>query len=212
MPDVSGDKTRYATYDAGATYEYGGKIEINSDTDSKVGFKPAFGVQINIPSIYGALRAEIEYTDYGTMTSKIENEYPIFSSIETDVSGVFGNLYWVIDTNSRVKPYFGAGAGYNSYDVKAVYSNGGYFGIAEQSDRGFGYNFSLGLEMYLASNITFDLGYRYSNVGKVDFSMRASQTVLTGSPPVQITSPVWRDDFSMDIMAHEITFGLRYRF
>lgn len=234
MPDASGSKSRTSTPDDGTTWAFDYENDLKTDVDSKMGFKPAVGMQFNLPEIYGNIRVEIEYTDLGSMTigvkspmdqidsSNIGTKFPGMSgnlasiindmgSLRADSYGIYGNVYYALRTGGRLMPYIGAGAGYSSLKTSMRYLNGAYFGQTKKTFSGLGFNFSAGVETYLASSLTLDIGYRFSYLGKLDFDMDIYDydTTRNGGTTSKL---VYRDSNSIDIMAHEITFGLRYKF
>lgn len=234
MPDVSGDKERFFTTDNGVTYTRDFSGNLDTDTESKVGFKPSMGVQFNVPEIYGNIRLEVEYAAFGKLATTINSSQDIVDSANlntnnpllidklassvktlgaasTDASSVYANVYYVLRTGGRVLPYIGVGAGYSMLDMATEYSNGAYFGSANKKQSGLGFGLSTGVEAYLASSLTLDIGYRYSYLGQLEFPMSIYDydTARNGGVNAKL---VYRDDTTLTMAAHEITIGIRYQF
>lgn len=222
MPDVSGTKERTALV-SGESDIYDFSTKLKTTTDSHVGFKPAFGVQFNLPSIYGAIRFEAEYADWGTLTAKDTKSdpdtmvydintgnlivAPKSTNFDVRARAINFNANYSIETGGRVRPYLGAGAGYNMLSINSQYMNGSYSGKSNKSANGVGYNFGAGLDIYLASSMTLDIGYRYSYFGKTDFDIPVYYNGIVNTVGLKAM-----DNYSMTVTAHEFTLGLRYQF
>ncbi|MCL2330959.1 MAG: outer membrane beta-barrel protein [Proteobacteria bacterium] len=233
-PVVHGNKERYSTADAGVTYVKDFGSDFKTDTDSRLGLKPAVGVIFNTPGIGGHIMAEAEYSDLGTMITRIQptgdtidtsnistnrpgqsqnmiSDFSKLMNMQTRARAFWGNVYYSLDMGWSVLPYIGAGVGYSTLGISSIYSNGAYFGKERGSFSRLAYGFSAGAEIKISKDLNIDLGYRYSRLGAVEFSMLIFD-FNTDRNGGTTSALIYRDDIDMSFATHEITLGARYLF
>lgn len=147
-----------------------GKINHNwlkaeyKDVEDKIDFKDnVFGGQLEVGAKLDQFRVGLEgyYNDKGD-----DKAFGIFP-VELESKGFFLNGYWDIPLSEvkDVKPFIGAGVGYNWLKVSAKETIYTYPWSAK--DKGFGWNVGLGVAYAATENIDLTLGYRYEYLGKV---------------------------------------------
>lgn len=106
--------------------------------------------------------------------------------------GLMLNGYYDFPTDSKWKPYIGAGIGFTEIDIDSLAANGVF--IASDNDHVFAYQAKAGIAYRITPAVDVSLGYRYFATGDADF------TDVTGT------------DFSADgAQLHAVEVGLRYR-
>lgn len=90
--------------------------------------------------------------------------------------GLFGNVYYDINTGSAFKPYLGAGVGYNWVDVE--YSPSGV-DVADDDDGGFAYQLMAGASFELSEQTELFGQYTYrSNFDEADVDLNLLPATL----------------------------------
>ena len=108
----------------------------------------AVGMQLN------AFRTEFEYT----YRDGIEGRY-IGAKHKVDTMSMMVNGYYDIQTGHALKPFVNLGIGASRLKLKDV-------GVRSDTDYKFSWGGGAGLSYDLSQNITFDLGYRFMDLGK----------------------------------------------
>ncbi|MBR1777818.1 MAG: porin family protein [Alphaproteobacteria bacterium] len=108
----------------------------------------AVGMQLN------EFRAELEYT----YRDGIEGDY-IGAKHKVDTMSLMVNGYYDIQTGSALHPFVNLGIGASRIKIKDV-------GISSDSYNKFSWGGGVGVGYDLSKNITFDLGYRFLDLGK----------------------------------------------
>lgn len=182
--------------------------------DSALGAKWAVGASVYENKI-GSLRTELEYgstsASYyfysGKDAGNQHDNEDRASKLDSD-SFLF-NMYFDIHTGTVFTPYVGAGIGVTNASMDYNFKSGRY-SIPESrvSDWKLSWNVGAGVGVAVTKNLTLDLGYRYSDLGR--FAGRAGlykDDYTAGS--------TWRtaeDRMEYDLTAHEVTLGVRYTF
>lgn len=108
----------------------------------------AAGMQLN------AFRAEFEYTYRGT----IKGDY-VGGKHEVGAMSMMVNGYYDMYMGSALHPFINLGIGASRLELKDV-------GVANHTDFKFSWGGGIGVGYDISQNITFDLGYRFLDLGK----------------------------------------------
>lgn len=100
---------------------------------------------------------------------------------------VFGN-------KNRIRPHLGAALGYGSLAVDLEYTEGGSSGSYSTDNGVLVYQFTLGSELRLTPQLSFDLDYRYLSTTDLDFTVNDIDLQASG------------------FGGHHFLIGLRYTF
>ena len=189
-------------------YQYTYATSVRSDIvnekieDSQFGYRLAAGVMVPLcGGLAHSVRAELEYgllnKTHNTgnwhlnmpLGTVIDGSYVMQTKIQT----LFANFYYDLDTGTSVTPYFGFGLGYARINEKAGVSAqipgaGLYNQSAKGSEDNFAWNVGVGVSLNLTYNMDVEVGYRYTDYGKMvnrtatDYAKRnySSQEVLVG--------------------------------
>jgi len=79
--------------------------------------------------------------------------------------------------------------------------------FAGASNTSFAYRLLIGSGFRLTPNLAFDIGYRFSDYGKLSVSNQQSQWSINNSPVASAFS-----GFKGSLKSDELTVGLRYNF
>ena len=188
----------------------------SDDSNSSPACGGSFGFAVPLQAIPWRFEEQFELPDW---TARVEiqalggRDYELQASStdgvlsEVESFAVMNSVWMDFPLDTRISKLFGrtpaldplsftagAGVGVAANDVatRDNLSHGvrGRYGIAWQAGAGLGYAF--------ARRVNFGLGYRYIDLGEVDFGLRA------GNTPV--------GDFSRDLRAHEVATTLRVDF
>ena len=206
-PYVSG-KLTYGKVDVDGSQVTGplyksAKIE-NKDN---YGFNAAVGVSTKLP--YGAVRGEFEFgykhgiKDNYTDAEGVANGAT--SILKADIETYMFNLYYDIDTGTKLTPYVGAGIGLAHIDAKSSYDHpGAAYSYVNESDTKFAWQLSAGAAYALTDNLAVDLGYRYTDLGSIkgNSDFMDAQTGAVAAPL----------NMKADFESHEVMLGARYTF
>lgn len=206
-PYVSG-KLTYGKVDVDGSQVTGplyksAKIE-NKDN---YGFNAAVGVSTKLP--YGAVRGEFEFgykhgiKDNYTDAEGVANGAT--SILKADIETYMFNLYYDIDTGTKLTPYVGAGIGLAHIDAKSSYDHpGAAYSHVNESDTKFAWQLSAGAAYALTDNLAVDLGYRYTDLGSIkgNSDFMDAQTGAVAAPL----------NMKADFESHEVMLGARYTF
>lgn len=115
----------------------------------------------------------------------MSNDLDTVSEGDITTLGAFANIAYEFNSQSRIRPFVGAGVGFAqvSYDD----------GVVDDDDIGFAYQARAGVAYDINERLTGELAYRYLNVTDVEFG-------AGGASPV-----------SGDYDNQTVTVGLRYK-
>lgn len=117
---------------------------------------------------------------------------------------VLANAYIDLGTWWCITPFVGAGVGFanvtidNFRDINAIAGAGGYAGSASQTN--FAWALHAGLAYQVTPAVTFELAYRYINLGD------GKTGIFTNFTGTNIGEPV----HFKDITSHDLKFGVRW--
>jgi opacity protein-like surface antigen len=119
--------------------------------------------------------------------------------------GVMGNVLYEF-TGSRVKPYFGGGAGLQFvHEPAAVSSSGGVtVSVNEGTQNSFAYQFIAGAGFHISGGLSFTADYRF-------MSLVGTRT-YTGTATIPGVGSFDLTDSSTGDKNHSVVFGLRFGF
>lgn len=184
------------------------------DYDSAMGAKWAVGASVWENKI-GALRTELEYASasasYYEFSGKDkgnphDNEDRA-SELKTD--SFMWNMYFDFHTGTIFTPYIGAGIGVTNASMDYNFKSG-RFSIPEArfSDWKMSWNVAAGVGVAVTKNLTLDVGYRYSDLGR--FGGYAG--LYKDDYQANSTWRVDEDHRDYNLTAHEVLAGIRYTF
>ena len=189
----------------GVTHHYN-KILDNNHKDDIWGVRLAYGA--STPVKYGKLRGELEFgwnddsKDSSVNAFQVITPTTVKASTETSVYSAMVNMYYDIDTGTKFTPYVGAGIGYAKVKTKASLPE---FGISEKSDdNNLAWQVGAGVSYAMTENISFDVGYRYTDYGSVKDSFEKDN--------VQGFRATFNANSKYDVTSHEFLLGARYAF
>lgn len=180
----------------------GGDTTNSSESDLVGGVGAALGYQW--ATLGGQLRAEVDFHyrfrfDFDENRPVIDNALPN-AGLNSDLATAtwLANLNYVVDLGYDISPYLGGGLGATYYDAKNDFNDIG--GLGRSSDDTNGTNFTwavnAGLLWDITENFHFILGYRYIDMGKIDFGTFAGGGVNVES----------------DYVSHDLLLTAGYRF
>lgn len=149
---------------------------------------------VAIGHTFGGLRAEGEFAYVQNDVSGLKSG-GLSAPADGDVSAasLMANLYYDFNTDSKWKPYIGAGAGYANVSVNNLTS--GPFAIADDNTGVFAYQFKAGIGYAFTKELDGTLGYRFFGTQDAD---------LVDSTGAAFTA----DGLQINV----IEVGVRYRF
>lgn len=179
-----------------------------SKSNGQAFFGVAFGYDFKESFIDLPVRAELEYAYRGKKEmfkrDGVGTGGQYSDKLEVGVQSFFVNAYYDFENSSPVTPYIGLGAG---LAVISANLSGKYYGVGggggteikTESENGaaFAWNIGAGAAWKITEPISLDLGYRYADFGKVDFSASGNGARLSGDVKAN---------------AHEVMLGLRFSF
>ena len=198
----------------------GGSAEGTYDEDHKDsvwGLRLAAGA--STPVTYGKLRTELEFgwnddakdshnsSFKGPSTPtpysyKLENKLSVYSAMI--------NVYYDIDTGTNFTPYIGAGLGMAHLKNKlTVSASSGSVSLAlsdKEEENHFAWNLGLGMNYALTDNVSLDLGYRYTNYGRIQKARHQSMAAYNSN--IGTLGAIGK----VKVESHEALLGLRYAF
>ncbi len=180
--------------------------------DNVWGLRLAAGA--STPVTHGKLRAELEFgwndkgkDSKGEFVSTHDNK-PLPYDLDSKVT-VFSsmiNVYYDIDTGTKFTPYVGAGLGMAHLKNKATVSAslGGPLSLNDtEEENHLAWNIGFGMNYALTDNLSLDLGYRYSDYGRIkkaiSYTFATPRGTMFAAAKVKVT-------------AHEALLGVRYAF
>ncbi len=108
----------------------------------------ALGMQLN------EIRTELEYT----YRNKIEGDY-IGAKHKVDTMSLMVNGYYDIQTGTALRPFINLAVGASRLKIKDV-------GVSSKTDYKFSWGGGVGVGYDITKDITFDVGYRFQDLGK----------------------------------------------
>jgi opacity protein-like surface antigen len=175
----------------------------SDENDNIFGYKLAAGFSVPVEAIRGAIRAEIEAGFNSNAEIKpYDLAYPsekINIKIQSRTYAL--NAYYDINTGSAFVPYAGLGLGFANIHVSPDYNNGPYSYSGSAKMNQFIWNAGLGTGYVLNDNITFDLGYRYTNMGTIAGYVKYGQN-----------GDINNQEIGGKLASHEVLLGVRYTF
>jgi opacity protein-like surface antigen len=190
------------TQDAENKGTLGGNTTNPDHSDEVAGIGGALGYEANAG--FGKLRAEIEIHhrfrfDFDENRPIIDNALPqagLDSDLATTTALV--NLNYRFDPGFFLNPYFGAGLGATYYRADSEFNDFGALGRSTEVSTGTNFTWAInaGMLWQVSERLELILGYRYIDMGEVDFGSFAGGGV----------------EVSADYVSHDITIGLGYRF
>ncbi len=108
----------------------------------------ALGMQLN------EFRTELEYT----YRNKIEGDY-LGAKHKVDTMSLMVNGYYDIDTGSELRPYINLAIGASRLKQR-------YIGVSSETEYKFSWGGGVGVGYDMTNDITFDLGYRFQDLGE----------------------------------------------
>lgn len=183
---------------------------LNKDVNSKR-FGVGISAGLDFEYIYALpLRVELEYAYHGKGKFDSGWKRNFYGTNDYNAKQVFNvkahtfmvNAFYDIKTNSPVSPYVGGGLGMSFLDSKYrtdINLNGTRAMVTQTTrDNQFAWNLGGGLAYQINDIVAVDVGYRYYDFGKVDFSrFDIGHVSYSGKP-------------SLDMTAHEFSVGLRF--
>lgn len=186
--------------------------------DTTWGLRLATGVAT--PVAHGQIRSELEFGYLGKAkdnkgwTFHMNASYPgQHYQLETSAYSGMINFYYDFNTCTRFTPYIGAGFGIAHVKAKShVYgrSHQDYSVTDEMTDDNPAWNISLGAAYALNDNWSLDLGYRYTNYGRITQSKNKRGHLWDSATYMQEHGLDVKGDMKID--SHEVNFGVRYAF
>lgn len=170
LPYVAARLARVEVKNDITTIDYKEKIN-----DDQFGYRFAAGVMVPLcGGLAESVRAEVEYG----LLNKTHNVVAR-NTVKSQLQTAFANFYYDLDTGTSVTPYVGVGVGYARI---AEDTNG-----AESNEDNFAYNVGAGVSVNLTYNVDVEVGYRFTDYGKIkdrnpEYAKRNydSQEVLLG--------------------------------
>ncbi len=194
-------KVSYAKTDVDYSQMHG-KTYRSSDLDDKVwGAKLAVGVATPVP--HGAVRTELEYAFSQTFKADFTDAETAKAGgrakMKGDINTYMLNAYYDIDTGTKFTPYVGAGMGVARLKARGnVDFDGERVSDFSKSKNNFAWQLGAGAAYALTDNVSVDVGYRYTDAGKVN-----GTASFTGDDKPSIKT---------ETTMHEFLLGARYSF
>ncbi|MDR0734876.1 MAG: outer membrane beta-barrel protein [Elusimicrobiota bacterium] len=177
-------------------------LEGSDENDNIFGDKIAAGISVPVEAIRGAIRAEIEAGFNSNAEIKPHNLAHPSEKINIKIQSKTYtlNAYYDINTGSAFVPYVGFGLGFANIHASPDYDNTvqSFGGSAKLNQ--FIWNAGLGAGYVLNDHITFDLGYRYTNIGTVTGYVKYDDT------------RTYNKEIGGKLATHEVLLGVRYTF
>jgi len=176
--------------------------EDSFSSTNKTVFGGALAVGYNFaPSFRLPFRAELELALRTNSEDKKEVNGTEFK-VKTNLSTIFINAYYDIDTGTAFTPFLGVGIGMTSGWVGASETGddptGGTYGVSgDNTSTSLAYNVGLGVSYAFTENVAADLGYRFIGAGYHDG---------------KISSPSAEMKFDTVPYIHELYLGARISF
>ena len=153
-------------------------------------FAPKFDIPVRAEFEY-ALRSNSSHSKNGTHVTKNDEKVGWSSKHSLNITTLFVNAYFDIDTGTAITPFVGAGLGM-SFISNKVSGNAQGFNVRysrifnhNSNDSYFAWNLGAGVSYTLTENIALDLGYRFMATGYYEVKQAADggESVKGGSNP-----------------------------
>ena len=144
----------YAAIRGGITNSNLNDIDDSATTTAAVDFDNVWMMSGAIGYRYSYFRAELEYT----YRNKIEGDY-IGAKHKVDTMSMMINGYYDIDTGMALRPFVNLAIGASRLKIKDV-------GVSSKTDYKFSWGGGVGVGYDITKDITFDVGYRFQDLGK----------------------------------------------
>ena len=179
----------------------------------------AGGIEMPQPALRGAFRFEAELglgatEKFNIPTPDVAPDSPDVH-VKMKATTIFANAFYDFHATEKIKPYLGAGLGWARISTKLNWSyhpapdarpDLEHFINHSESTNKFAFHVGAGVAYNLTENIALDLGYRYTDLGKI--SMTAiGMTDDAGNISVGSTA-----DIQTRLHQNEVMLGLRYTF
>lgn len=184
---------------------FGGSIRNDDESDEVGGVGGTLGYQWEVPG--GKLRTDAEF--HYRFRFDLDEQRPLFNNnppsltdpgLNSDLATAtwLANANYLLDVGFDIYPYVGGGLGATYYDADNDFNDIG--GLGRDSDDTDDVNFTwavnAGLLWDITQNIHFILGYRYIDMGEIDFGTYANGGV----------------NVEGDYTSHDLILSLGYRF
>ena len=182
----------------------GGKAQNERQTDLVAGIGLSLGHQIAVPG--GYLRPEIEFHyrfryDFDRNRPILASGFPnagLDSNLET--ASLLFNMNYMLGYGFGIDlhPYLGGGIGATHFWAENEFNDIGGLGRSQDDTTGTNFTWAVnaGAIWNLSSHLYLSLGYRYIDLGEIDFGSFAGGQI----------------DLRADYASHDILIGLGYRF
>lgn len=180
----------------------GGDTTNSSESDLVGGIGGALGYQWS--AHWGQLRAELDFHyrfrfDFDENRPVIDNALPN-AGLDSDLATAtwLANLNYVVDVGYDISPYLGGGLGATYYDAQNEFNDIGGLGLSRADTNGTNFTWAVnaGLLWDITENFHFILGYRYIDMGEIDFGTFAGGGI----------------NVEGDYVSHDLLLTVGYRF
>jgi opacity protein-like surface antigen len=175
----------------------------SNEKDNVIGSKTAIGFVLPVNAIRGNIRAEFEFgfneKANFDIVSHPRGETVVFDT-KIKAQTYFINAYYDLDTGTAFTPYIGIGAGIANIKKSKTVLNFSGINITSPAERenNFTWNTSLGGTYAFNKNLSFDISYRYTDLGDL------KGTATFGNFGMVKTKA--------KISSYEVLAGIRYSF
>jgi opacity protein-like surface antigen len=190
------------TNDAENEGTLGGNTTNPDHSDEVAGIGGALGYEATAG--IGKLRAEIEIHyrfrfDFDENRPIIDNALPL-AGLDSNLATTTGlvNLNYRLDPGFPLDPYLVVGLGATYYHSDNEFNDFGGLGRSTEVSTGTNFTWAInaGLLWQASEHVEMVFGYRYIDMGKIEFGSFAGDGI----------------EVSADYVSHDITIGLSYRF
>ena len=198
-------------YSFGKQTHYQNALANEKHKDDVWGLRLAAGAAA--PVKYGQIRGEVELgwnddaKDSNSFAFKVKDTYNHKFATELSVYSAMLNVYYDIDTGTKLTPYVGGGIGMarlkNKTRVTGTTPAGDLDLGSSESENNFAWNIGAGVAYAVNDKVSVDAGYRYTDYGNVKESV--SQAVPGLGVPLDVNG-------KYDVTSHEFLIGARYSF
>jgi len=219
--NISGMKTTlYAPDDDEPSILHVDRNTVKGDSFGSVRGKIAAGLALPADHLHGAFRVEAEFglstKEEFKMVVDGENFPNDPAQLKLGKQTFFVNAYYDFNATNKIKPYAGLGIGLARVKVDMNWAAENpsipdlFFFVNESANlRNFAWNLGFGVAYSLTDNIALDLGYRFTDMGKIDLQTvnMVDATELGGDIFAGSTMNI-----TTNLRSHEVLFGVRYAF
>lgn len=181
-------KSVYPTISAAVGYDFSTISPVNVRTELEYTYK-------------GKTKYQPEtYETYGNYQGTVGIDYEHFAAINLSSiksQSLMLNGYYDFKNTSKFTPYVSAGVGFTH--IKNTQTNRIENTSASDSDNQFTWSAGVGVNYAVSQNVGLDLGYRYVDAGKYDFTFTHKEGVVPTNTKFKLSS-------------NEYLLGIRYNF